>query len=88
MFKEGKKYKFSFRKLQEDYAKKNSPVGTIMKQYDGANIKVSKDLTQGIIHGNVITPGQVVELNGMQFKMGQDTREVCLLVDVAWCEEV
>lgn len=89
MFQKDKKYKFSFKKLQEDYAKKRLPVGMIMKQYDGANIKVSKDLVTGMIHGTVTTPGQVINLNGMHVQMGHPTKEeVCLLVGVEWCEEV
>ena len=88
-FEKDKKYKFSFRKLQEDYARKGKPVGGMWKVYDGANIKVSKDLVNGMIHGYETKPAQMMNFNGMQVAMGHPTKEeVCLLVGPEWCEEV
>lgn len=89
MFKKDKKYKFSFRKLQQDYAQKKLPVGQMWKVYDGANIKVSADCVNGMIHGYETKPGQVVNFNGMQVQMGGASKEeVCLLVPVEWCDEI
>lgn len=89
LYKEGKDYKFSFKKLQEDYMQKKLPVGQMWKVYDGARVIISKDRVQGLIHGYETKPGQVINLNGMQVQMGGATKEeVCLLVDILWCTEV
>jgi len=88
MFKKDKKYKFSFRKLQEDYARKKLPVGNIMRRYEGANIKVSNDGKEGMIHGTWTAP-EIIEFNGAQMPTGRVRKEeICLLVPVEWCEEV
>jgi hypothetical protein len=88
MFEKDKDYRFSFNKYREACAKENILMGEWARLVNGAKVIVSKDQTQGLIHGDIVQKGQVVNLNGMILEMPGNRERVCYMMNEEWCEEV
>ena len=87
MYKKDKDYRFSFKKYQIACAKSKVPMGDWAQKVNGAKVLIKRDRTEGLIHGNIVTQGQVVNINGMQAQMPGSKERVCYMVDLVWCEE-
>jgi hypothetical protein len=87
VFKKDKDYIFSFGKYRADCARMKIQIGDWAQPCNGAKVLIKRDYSQGLIHGDIVSPDQIVMMMGKQMRIRGSRERVRSMVEPEWCEE-